>query len=95
MAADDGFEIEGMEFDSREERLAFVAMCLLNTTYSIRQTEFPSHMRAILSVRINDAIKRGLTDPTEIAMDALRAEGISASYKVSGEIGYIVIDDDA
>lgn len=44
---------------------------------------------------VNDAIKRGLTDPTEIAMDALRAEGISASYKVSGEIGYIVIDDDA
>ena len=52
--------------------------------------------RAVMMVRVQDAIREGLKDPVEIAVHALKSEGYdSARYQVLGEVGTVVMDPDA
>jgi hypothetical protein len=52
--------------------------------------------RAVMMVRVQDAIREGLRDPVEIAIQALKTEGYaSARYQSLGEVGTVIMDPEA
>ncbi|ALA17857.1 MULTISPECIES: hypothetical protein [unclassified Chelatococcus] len=73
------------------ERRAFAAMAFINGAFHHARRGLPAHLRAALSARIADAVRAGASSEIDIAMAALRAEGLPAEFRILGGIGMVVL----
>ena len=76
-----------------DEHRAFTAMCFINGAFQHARREMPAHLRAVLSVRVRDAVRAGMASEIDVAVAALKAEGMAAEFRLLGDIGMVVLTD--